>query len=459
MLKRGDNVQPQGWEGRPAAQFWVLAVFLLVVLLTGGSSQPTVASLQILRPVAILVTAYACLTMRTEHWRQHRAIFVVLGAVILLTVLHLVPLPPDIWHALPGRALIRDVDVLVGVSNNWRPLSMVPAATWNALYALAVPVAVVLLTSQLDRAENTRILIVLIVLVALSGGIGLIQSIGVDLRMYQSADMGGGLLANRNHQAVLLVLLFPMLATVTRIKRAKAGGRAVTILSLSLAAITIPLILVTGSRSGFLIAILAAAIVVYVLFEPGVVQSWGRRGLSLRVGGVLAVAAVLVGLMAFVGRDSAIGRLQGVVDDPRLPIWNSIVAALPTYMPWGTGIGSYALAYQVHEPDRLLRPGFSNHAHNDYLEVLFTAGGPGVLILLAAAALFGITLVRAAGRPGPDGLFSRLGVATIAILAIASVTDYPIRTPFLSAVFAAAVVWASSARRFGNEDGNSQRVA
>jgi len=431
----------------------------LVVLLTGGSSQPAVASLQILRPIAILVSAYACFMMQAEHWRQHRAIFVVLGAVILLTVLHLVPLPPNIWHALPGRALIRDIDVVVGAENNWRPLSMVPADTWNALYALAVPAAVVLLVAQLDRAADTRILVVLIVLIAMSGGIGLIQSIGIDLRVYRSADMGGGLLANRNHQAVMLVLLFPMLAAVARIKRAETGGPAVIILSVSLAVIAIPLILVTGSRSGFLVAILALPIVAYVVFEPGVVRSWGARGFGLRVGGVLGVAAILVGLMAFVARDSALSRLQGVVGDTRIPIWNSIVAALPTYLPWGTGAGSYARAYQVHEPYRLLRPGFSNHAHNDYLEVLFTAGVPGVLILLVAVALFAIALTRAAGRPGSDGLFNRLGVATVAILAIASMTDYPIRTPFISAVFAVAAVWASPSRRFGNEDGKSQRVA
>jgi len=312
MFRRGYKVRPQGGEGRLSAQFWVLAVFLLVVLLTGGSSQPAVASLQILRPIAILVSAYACFMMQAEHWRQHRAIFVVLGAVILLTVLHLVPLPPNIWHALPGRALIRDIDVVVGAENNWRPLSMVPADTWNALYALAVPAAVVLLVAQLDRAADTRILVVLIVLIAMSGGIGLIQSIGIDLRVYRSADMGGGLLANRNHQAVMLVLLFPMLAAVARIKRAETGGPAVIILSVSLAVIAIPLILVTGSRSGFLVAILALPIVAYVVFEPGVVRSWGARGFGLRVGGVLGVAAILVGLMAFVARDSALSRLQGV---------------------------------------------------------------------------------------------------------------------------------------------------
>nr|WP_253072639.1 hypothetical protein [Sphingomonas sp. H160509] len=43
-------------------------------------------------------------------------------------------------------------------------------------------------------------------------------------------------------------------------------------------------------------------------------------------------------------------------------------------------------------------------------------------------------------------LYARLGVVVTGLLAIGSIGDYPLRTPFLAALFAIAALWASSLR-------------
>jgi O-antigen ligase len=438
----------------PGRQFWVLAVFLCVVFLLGGSSQPDVPMLVVLRPVAILVAAYALFTLTSLQWRQYRYLAFLAGAVVLLVVAHLVPLPPSLWHGLPGRDILRDIDAITGIQDEWRPLSMVPQGALNALYSLSVPIAVLALAAQQNRTGHLRLVMLLIVLITLSGIIGLLQASGTGIRLYSSSSDLAGLFSNRNHQGVVLGIAFPLLAVAAFLRqRGGFGGRWVKIAAAAIGVVLIPLILVTGSRAALGAA--AVGIMAFPLLRLRL-RAGGDRGGSrkLMMIGWVAAIVLVIAIALFVvlaARESAIGRIDATAVDPRYPVWGSIVARLPDYMPWGAGIGAYSAVYQIFEPAELLRPTFSNHAHNDYLEVLFTAGVPGLVILLWAIALFVIAAWKSVSVSDAQAPFCRLGLVIIAILALASAVDYPVRTPIMSAVLALAAIWAASMRRFGNE--------
>jgi O-antigen ligase len=139
-------------------------------------------------------------------------------------------------------------------------------------------------------------------------------------------------------------------------------------------------------------------------------------------------------------------RLEDRTEDLRWPVWQSIIDMLPHYLPWGTGVGSYVEAYQVLEPDSLLRPTFSNHAHNEALEILFTAGIPGGVLVVLAFVFLATAVFRGLRSSGDAALFKRLGILVIILLAIASISDYPVRTPILSAIFVLAAIWASASQ-------------
>ena len=431
----------------PRGPLWVLAALLCLVFLTGGSTWASEPQLMLLRPAALVAAALALLTLQVEHVRRHAAICALFGAAALLTMLHLVPLPFAWWSALPGRGILVDIDAAVGLGQIARPLSMSPDATLNALYALSVPLAVLLLAVQLGTDAQRRILLVVLGLSLLSALVGLLQAAGSDIALYPLQTETSGLFANRNHQAALLAMILPIAAAASLI--GPGGARRQRWRSLAgaaLACIVVPLLVVTGSRTGLvLLAVaLAFAALIWVRRRTAEGADWAVRIVTPLA--FLGLALGLVGVTVLAARDVAIDRLQQAGEDLRLPVWQSIADMLPAYLPWGTGIGSYAEAYQVLEPEFLLRPSFSNHAHNELLEVALTAGLPG-LAIMALAGLALVYALRGAFAPGsgaaPAATLARLGCVLMVILLVASASDYPARTPIMSALLALAAVWAT----------------
>jgi O-antigen ligase len=116
---------------------------------------------------------------------------------------------------------------------------------------------------------------------------------------------------------------------------------------------------------------------------------------------------------------------------------------IKAYWPLGTGMGSFEIVYRLHEPAELLSPQYMNHAHNDWLELILTGGLPAAALMGFAIVAWGTKVLRNE-RAGDADLFAplrRAGAAILLILSLASISDYPLRTPFLLTLFAIAVVW------------------
>lgn len=426
---------------------WLLAALLCVVFFTGGSTWASEPQLMVLRPAALSAAAIALITLSAADVKRHWIVIALFGAAVLLTALHLVPLPFDWWSSLPGRDVIVAIDAAVGLGPIDRPLSMSPDATLNALYSLCVPMAVLLLAIQLDEDGHRKLLLVLLALALLSAFFGLLQAAGSDVTFYPMQTETSGLLANRNHQAALLAMILPLAAAAAL---AGPGGRRRQswrgLAAATLGILVVPLVLVTGSRSGLVLLGLGLVFagLIWLWGQPGRLTGWRARLVApIAFAGVM-VALVAVTVMA--SRDKAIDRLSQEGEDLRWPVWQSILDMLPTYMPWGTGIGSYVEAYQLLEPEALLRPTFSNHAHNELLEIALTAGIPGLVLLTLSGLGLVIGLTRAfsaKAAASASATLSRLGLGVIVLLVIASATDYPVRTPIMSAVLAIAAVWAT----------------
>lgn len=445
--------------------YLMLVGFLVLVFLTGGGSRSDIQSLIILRPAALLLLAYGIWGLTAGHVREHRFLFAMALACLCLTALHLFPLPPTLWHSLQGRGLLVETDVLVGNQLVWRPLTMVPSATWNALFALVVPCAVLTLAVQLDRERQFRLLSVLLGLGFISGLLGLMQSIGPTngaLYFYRITNEGlaVGLFANRNHHAVFLSCMFPMLAVYaspgersSQKSSQKKGLRQW--LSLTVAAMLIPLILVTGSRVGLITGAIGLLSVLWLYRFPESggrprrkTKNAGRLWYYLGVGGV----AILVLTTALAARAKVFDRLfaSEKADELRFRMWGPIAEMAEKYLPFGSGIGSFVEVYQIDESLDLLQPEFVPHAHNDWLEVFLTAGLPGVVLLVASVIGYVVAArrsFRAKKQDSTDVLFGRLGVTIIALLGFASVADYPLRTPSLVSFFVVVAIWTANASR------------
>ena len=426
--------------------FILFCVFMLAVFFSGGSSWSDEPHLILLRPLAFVVAAIGLWSLRLQHIRQFWAVWLIFGLAVLLTASHLVPLPYDVWSNLPGRQVIVDIDKAVGLGQISRPLSMSPETTMNALLSLSVPFAVLVLASQFDGLRQRRALGVVLLLSFMSAAVGLLQATGADIALYslQASQDIAGLFVNRNHQAALLALIFPMAAVAISAGIGMGLPRKIeAFVGASMCMVAVPLVLVTGSRTGLLVA--GASLVLVFAFSLLPIKRLSVRP-WVRYSVAFASVGALVGATIWASRDVAFMRLENQTEDLRWPVWQSIIDMLPHYLPWGTGVGSYVEAYQVLEPDNLLRPTFSNHAHNEVLEILFTAGFPGAVLLLLVLVFLAVAIWRGLRSAGDAALFKRLGIVAIILLAIASLSDYPVRTPILSAVFVLAAIWASASQ-------------
>lgn len=443
---------------KPSARYWVLALFLLMLFATGGTARTDAQSLVILRPLSIVVCGMALTALRPHHLKGRGWLMASAGATFLIILLHLIPLPPTMWQSIAGRQDLVDVGKIGGLSDTWRPLTLAPMSGWDSIVSLFVPLAVILLGLQLTREDLFQLLPLIVGLASLSGLLGLLQVIGDpkgQLYFYEITNNGSavGLFANRNHAATLLALLFPMLATFASAAKDQLDtARMRRLIAPAIAIVLVPLILVTGSRSGLVSAIIGLA-TAFILYRP---QGYARESggnpyrhetfATLGVIGMISVAFLTYAL----ARAEAIERLflKASAEDNRIDFWAVSNDMLSKYLSWGSGSGSFGEAYRVLEPARLLDPTYLNRAHNDWIETAVTFGIPGIIISLLV--LIGFSLLSHRIWRGADGTkravqFGRLASVMIAMIAIASAADYPLRTPTMMGIFAVCMLWLAEA--------------
>jgi O-antigen ligase len=428
-------------------------VFLAFVLLVGGSSRADVTSLVLLRPVAVMVAAYAMLTLPRPLWRENRFIIGLAALIVLLPALQLVPLPPAVWTRLAGRDLVTGIDQAAGLRGLWRPLTLSPAGTWNALFSLAVPVGMLFAGLRLDQRQRLALVPFGLALILASAALGTLQVIGPNggpLYLYRIThpDSAVGFLANRNHQAAFVGCAFPIMAILATHSAFAERFYSRPLFAALVAAFLIPLILIIGSRAGLAVSAVAIglATLLYMMGIRARGEKIGRR-VALFLGGACLAIPALAALAVWLDRAEALERALGWKSerDFRLQAWDVIETFLRHFWPWGTGMGSFVEVYKVYEPRALLNPEYVNQAHNDWLEIWLTGGifAGGLLVLAVAAWLWRAWQAR---KPGERSQLTRLGLAVIMLFALASVTDYPLRVPSMAAFFTLAVLWALPTR-------------
>ena len=443
----------------PTHQFWGLLVALAGLFSMGGSSRADVQSLAVLNPAMILCCGVALVTLKQEHWRDKKWFLASFALVFLLVVFYLAPLPSQLDKFSQGAGEVAAIRAAANAPNASQTLAIAPAAVWQPFFFLFAPLAVFLFAIQLNRDYLRLTLPIIILAGAISGIIGVLQladSANGPLYLYRITNNGSavGLFANRNHAAVFLACLFPMLAVfAARSLATNRGGWSIQRpLAIAVAIILIPLILVTGSRSGMLVAIvgLIGSLLLYNLYVP----THGRPEKSKSLAPILAasVLACLVFATIYFSRAEAIERIfsepNRAID--RADFWTSSLKLFWHYFPFGFGPGSFVPAFQNEEPSALLSSTYLNRLHNDWLETVLTFGANGILLLICGLAYYVrrsfLLWARMDGTCTAVAM-GRMASVIIAIFAIASMSDYPLRTPAMMGLAALVLVWFAEADR------------
>jgi O-antigen ligase len=348
---------------------------------------------------------------------------------------------------------MREISAATDAWDTVTVLAIAPNQAVQSFFALFAPLAVFLFAIQLKRNELQYALPAVIVLGAISGLLGVLPLAGSPngpLYLYRITNNGSavGLFANRNHAAVFLACLFPMLSVFSfkSVFGKPQSVRTQRAIAMVIAIILVPLILVTGSRSG-LLAAFVGLIGSFMLYYPRLAigrQPQRHKALAPIILIILLVCLIL--LTIYFSRATAIERIfadpAGTTD--RSDFWKSSLSLFWEYFPSGFGPGAFAAAFQKEESLALLNSTYLNRLHNDWLEAVLTFGVPGSILLVCCLICYiwrTATLWLRMDGNRTAVLMGRMGSIVIAILATASLTDYPLRTPAMMGLLALVAIW------------------
>jgi O-antigen ligase len=428
----------------PSISVILLGVLVTGLWLAGGAARPDAPAQVVIRALSLLIMVLAIGLGPRGQMDGLKSAGMILVAVTAIAMAQLVPLPPKVWMALPGRIFIEPAASLLNEQQPWRPLTLVPGATVNTLSSLLAPVSLIVLLSQIRSEDRRLIPVILLVLAELSTLTGLLQFAGISTPTLLSDGEPGsvsGFFANRNHFALLAaigtLLSIALLTTAPTRWRTKAMLLATALVTLNVLAG-----LACGSRSGVILGILAIMLGGALVVAEPTNKRVDPKTRAIFMGTALIATALAVVLAS--GRAVSIDRFMAgsLRADIRVLAVPEVFAVTRQSFPVGSGFGSFAKVFEVTEPDRLLSPYYLNHAHNDYIELVSDTGLLGLLLICFGITFFAYrcftTWVRDTGTSS-----ARLGSSIIALVALASLVDYPIRTPILMCVALAAWSWLS----------------
>ena len=395
-----------------------IILLLAAPLMRGGNRHVALIVLECLG-LAVLLALWARYMLSwnapQEGVTRQPLLVPLLMSPLLLALVQLMPLPAGWWASLPGHAVYAETLEAVGVApGGWRPLSVSPDATTASLLA-AIPLVAVFLLGYFATTRQLRLLLLVVAVIAFCQvGLGLLQVSGGEHSPFFFGVLSFGppigTFANRNHYANYIAMALAgyiwlayesmhvaRRAADIRPWQGSFSNRHATALWVAGGLVLVLGILLSRSRGAALFGLPMAglALAVVALRTLGRARGW-RFAAAIVVTLVLAAGA-LIGFDNVTSRVTA-SQLAGSASFRNELALTSFHGAL-AFWPFGSGWGTYDLAYQRFQPAALAV--YANHAHQDYVELLFEGGIFSVLLVAGFLWLAGQRawlLVRMARR-------------------------------------------------------------
>ncbi|WP_167345435.1 O-antigen ligase family protein [Sphingomonas yabuuchiae] len=397
-------------------------VFCLA-LLGGGLANWTLAYV-IIAIATILVSG---VTLWRGGWSAMQSLPIAarvgLIGVAVIPLLQMIPLPPGLWHALPGQDLRLGTLSLAGIADSWQPLSIEPVSTaLVAILAIGFVTLTMLLLRLNDRQFRTALWVVVGMLLA-GICVGFSQVASNGWPQLQVSNMGStmlGFYANKNHMAMAIACTIVLLGL--GLAPSTDQGRHRVIVG-SFVALALICIVTTNSRAGLGLGGLAAIIVFFHIAR--------KISLRWRIAAVVTLVALVLAVASSDVFRTVSTRVGEVDDDAR---WSFLLWSRPLieeYWVLGSGLGSFATLFAAHEQLAWVKPSYVNAIHDDYLQLILEAGVPGLLILLAmiVAVLGRVKLWLSLNKKNFRRNEMTAGFTILLLFMIHSFLDYPLRRP------------------------------
>ena len=259
-----------------------------------------------------------------------------------------------------------------------------------------------------------------------------------------------GFFANRNHFAALSYALI-LLAAAWAVNTTIAAQRTDNVRHYDTASIVTALgcfcllvVLIAGeamarSRAGLGLTIVA----LFGAFALGLSDRRVGKGFTPNkiLGGATLLAVILAVQYALY---RILERFEAdPLDDARLAFVPTTIEAAKSFLPLGSGLGTFVPVYASFEkPEDALLNTYANRAHNDAAELLLETGVFGLALIVLFVSWFiwrSVAVWRTAPPRGAqeiDWSLARAATIIIALILIHSLVDYPLRTGAIAAVMA-----------------------
>ncbi len=424
------------WYFEPTNQ---VLLYLSVAFLFGGGGVSAALPNLIVQLASLLLLSLNLASLRQFVARAPRTLVGLVAVTILVALVQLVPLPPAIWHALPGRGLAVEALSLIGRQDEWRSFALVPNRTMTAFAAFFAGLVPAIVVASLDRRSARQVLAGVVALggVAILLGVAQLAMQGAVGRFYQEGMSGElvGSFANHNSSGLFLCLVLIALTALPSRFTATAAGRSGVILA---GLIVVVGVVLTRSRSSMAVLALLLALGGLV-YWPRVKEGlqgfrasrvYGKYFTRVLTAG-LAVACLGLGGAAYLlhnGRvEQSLSRFSDL-HDARPQIWADSLDSIGRFWPLGAGTGSFKTVFQVDESLEWVTPLLAGRAHDEYLEIAIELGVVGLALVLAWLARVAVTAWQV--RALQDRRLRYAALVALGCLALQSLVDYPLRNQF-----------------------------
>ena len=427
-----------GWLSVLAPADIALPAYLVVAIVLGGGGSPSPLPEMVLEWMALALLAGLVLLKSGDRAWPRWAIGFAL-ALIALPAVQLIPLPPAVWQALPGREIEAAALDLVGAGQKWMPWTLSPPRTLASLLALIVPAVALVAAALASPRGRTFALVTIVAMALVSTVIGMGQLAGGPhsaLRFYAFSHREDliGFQANRNAQADVLLAGLLALAALAfgHPARLRHGG---AIAGAAAALLLAGALVLTSSRAGIALLVLATLAAMLALGRSLRTRASGRAWLVIGTGALVTVAS----LAWAVATNPVLARIGGRFkfgSETRPDIWQDTLFAIAQTWPWGSGIGTFGPVFVAAERLEAVNLSLPNRAHDDFLELALEAGAPGVVMLVVLVGLLAWRgVIGWRSDPAPRHRASLyFAAAVLAMLGLHSIVDYPLRSMALAAL-------------------------
>ncbi|MEE9433192.1 MAG: O-antigen ligase family protein [Sphingorhabdus sp.] len=439
---------------------WLLPGYLVLCIVLGGASAAGALANGLVQLLAVLLLAAMWFwddrRKRYTFASAHRWFGYFILAVLLWTIIQIIPLPPNIWSNLPGREILtKSLEMFGNEADDWRSIALEPEYTLASALSFLPPLAVLGLGLKAERRSLHLAVYAVIGLAIFSTAIGIIQLLqGPSSPLYfydiSSKSTSTGFFANSNHLATLLLIAMifsvsaiPGGSSLSRKNGTIAAGAFIWLATSIYLAFNL---LVNRSLAGFGLAMIAIAYLLLMLWG-----SWrgrfpdGKKLILVIVAAMSLFPIVVIGLYDWLSEFVQ----QGTRPETRL-LFNSLTwEAVKDFFPFGTGLGNFRWIYSGYETDAILQSNYVNHVHNDWHELLLQGGVFAILIVglflwaLIRHLIADIVSERLLDKPERWAPY----LALLMVL-LHSIVDYPLRTSAIAGVTALCVVYILRTRRF-----------